>query len=160
MQAGLIIQPVAYLEKDSNGNYKVDSDTYYGQTTKYTSRAKTSAQIKDYLEGKTSINGLLRSKFDIKELDNKNRVQYFYGFDNAAPKTNDNSLADDDGIIRVGDTYRNKTIVYLAFAYIGEGTADADTLTNVTVSAQPVYFTYYADASIEPGYYIPSTPGN
>ncbi len=156
-QAGLIIQPVAYLEKDDKGNYKVDSDTYYGETTKY--NGATPAQIKSYLEGTTSINGLIKSQFGVSSLDNKNRLQYYYGFDNAVAKTK-NDDSDSKGIINVGSTYRNQRIVYKAFAYIGDGNSTGN-LTNVTVSAHPVYFTIYTAATIAPGFYMPdTTPGD
>ena len=156
-QAGLIIQPVALLESDGNGGYTVQNNSYYSSALGY--EGATPAQIKDHLEGRTQVARLQRSKFDVRNLDNKNRIQYYYGIDNAAAKAT-GATADSDGIIRVGNTYNNQKVVYKAFAYIGDGTANSNTLSNVVVSSQPIYFTIYTDATIAPGFYMPSTSGS
>ena len=147
-QAGLIIQPVALLDSDGNGGYTIKSDTEYAADSKFA--GFTPEQIKTKIEN-GDFSGVIKSQFDVKELDNKNRMQYYYGIDNAAYKAS-NATADADGIIRVGNTYNNQKGVYKAFAYIGDGDG-TDNLTNVIVSPQPVYFTIYTDATIQPGYY-------
>ena len=153
MQAGLIIQPVAYLEEDVNGGYIEQTDSYYQTADGYTGASQQ--DIEKYLTEGTPVPRIQRSKFDVRNLDNKNRIQYYYGIDNAAAKAT-SATADSDGIIRVGNTYNNQKVVYKAFAYIGYGAADADTLKDVTVSSRPVYFTIYKDATIAPGFYMPS----
>ena len=161
-QAGLIIQPVAYLEK-VNGEYVVNDDTHYSSTAGY--GGLTPDQVKArILEG--NFTGLAKSQFDVHRdpsdvntgLDNKNRIQYYYGMNNATPKKFTDP-ADEDDIIRVGDMNNNHAIVYKAFAYIGDGNGTGN-LTNVIVGSQPVYFTIYNDAMIQPGYYMPNTSGN
>lgn len=153
MQAGLIIQPVAYLEEDGNGGYIERTDSDYQSKSGY--EGASQSDIENYLTNGTPVPRILRSKFDVINLDNKNRIQYYYGIDNAVAKAT-GATADSDGIIRVGNTYNNQKVVYKAFAYIGKGTADANTLTDVTVSSRPVYFTIYKDATIAPGFYMPS----
>ena len=153
MQAGLIIQPVAYLEEDGNGGYIERTDSDYQSKSGY--EGASQSDIENYLTNGTPVPRILRSKFDVINLDNKNRIQYYYGIDNAVAKPT-GATADSDGIIRVGNTYNNQKVVYKAFAYIGKGTADANTLTDVTVSSRPVYFTIYKDATIAPGFYMPS----
>ena len=165
-KAGMVIQPVAYMEKTEDGKGRiVQSDGYYANysdSTKY--QGATAEQIKSYIETGNVPEGMLGgkklqdSRFDVSNLDNKNRIQYFYGMDNAVAKTSTDD-ADADGILRVGEDYNNKYLVYKAFAYIGDVTG-GDTLTNVVVSSRPVYFTVYKDATIQPGYYMPNTSGN
>ena len=77
---------------------------------------------------------------------------------NATPKK-DTDAAADVSILRVGDMNNNHAIVYKAFAYIGDGNGTGN-LTNVIVGSQPVYFTIYNDAMIQPGKYMPNTSGN
>ncbi len=156
-QAGLIIQPVAYLEK-VNGEYVVKDDTYYSSAAGY--GGLTPDEVKARIEA-GNFNGLAKSQFDVHQnpndlnsgLDNKNRMQYYYGLNNATPKTQ--SQADANGDINVGDLNKNHTIVYKAFAYIGNGDGTGN-LTDVIVSQQPVYFTIYNDATIAPGRYMPN----
>ena len=162
-KAGMVIQPVAYMEKTADGKGRiVQTDEYYSTTTKY--QGATAEQIKSYIQTGNLPSGMLGgqklqdSRFDVSSLDNKNRIQYFYGMDNAvAKKSTDTKDADD--ILRVGADYNNKYLVYKAFAYIGDVT-EGNTLTNVVVSSRPVYFTVYTDATIQPGYYMPKTSGN
>lgn len=165
-KAGMVIQPVAYMEKTEDGKGRiVQSDEYYANysgSTKY--QGATAEQIKSYIETGTVPSGMLGgqklqdSRFDVSSLDNKNRIQYFFGMDNAVAKDSD-AAADEDGILRVGADYNNKYLVYKAFAYIGD-VSNGNTLTNVVVSSRPVYFTVYTDATIQPGYYMPNTSGN
>lgn len=165
-KAGMVIQPVAYMEKTTDGKGRiVQSDEYYANystSTKY--QGATAEQIKSYIEtgnvpsGMLGGNKLQDSRFDVSSLDNKNRIQYFYGMDNAVAKKSTDA-ADADDILRVGADYNNKYLVYKAFAYIGDVT-NGNTLTNVVVSSRPVYFTVYSDATIQPGYYMPNTSGN
>ena len=68
---------------------------------------------------------------------------------------NDTFDVNQDGDINVGDLNKNHTIVYKAFAYIGNGDGTGN-LTDVIVSQQPVYFTIYNDATIAPGRYMPN----
>ena len=152
-QAGLVIQPVQILDTDENGKYILDESHY--------NSGATPEQIKNHLEGTTTISGLKISQFDVARtddnigLDNKNRIQYYYGIDNARSKTKD-ALADADGIIRVGDVYNNQKVLFKAFAFIGDGNGTGK-LTDVVVSSQPVYFTIYEAATIAPGCYVPSS---
>lgn len=158
-KAGMVIQPVAYMEKTADGNGRmVKSDDYYSKTTKY--QGATAEQIKSYIETGNVPSDMLGgkklqdSRFDVSSLDNKNRIQYFFGMDNAEAKKSTDTK-DADGILRVGEDNNNKYLVYKAFAYIGD--VNGDNLTNVVVSSRPVYFTVYTDATIQPGSYMPST---
>ena len=162
-KAGMVIQPVAYMEKTEDGKGRIiQSDEYYNTNTKY--QGATAEQIKSYIETGNVPSDMLGgkklqdSRFDVSSLDNKNRIQYFFGMDNAEAKKNTDTK-DADGILRVGEDYNNKYLVYKAFAYIGDVT-EGNTLTNVVVSSRPVYFTVYKDATIQPGYYMPNTSGN
>ncbi len=162
-KAGMVIQPVAYMEKTEDGKGRiVQSDEYYANySTSNKYQGATAEQIKSYIETGIVPSGMLGgqklqdSRFDVSSLDNKNRIQYFFGMDNAVAKEKTDA-ADEDGILRVGADYNNKYLVYKAFAYIGDVT-NGNTLTNVVVSSRPVYFTVYTDATIQPGYYMPNT---
>ena len=73
---------------------------------------------------------LLISEFDVTELDNKNRVQFYYSLPNKSHST-------------FNDTTR-RFKVYRAYAYI----CDANH-TNIQISQTPVYFTIYDIGSIQ-----------
>ena len=156
-QAGLIIQSVAALETDNDGNYIIESD-YSAYATKTGYEGLTPDQVKAALEDGNLPSGVVRSKFDVKSLDNKNRIQYYFGLNNAAPKSAANVTewqnAGENGLLNVGDAYTSKTKVFKAFAYIGSGSASDNILSDVKVSQIPVYFTIYDDATIQPGEWL------
>lgn len=148
MQCGLVIEGVGQLEKDGD-QYVVKTDTEYAGNSTYA--GLTVEQVKNYLTTGTSVGkNLGRSKIDVTQLDNKNRIQYYYGINAFQPKSA-SATAPEGEILNVDTVSTNKTMVYKAYAYIGNGTANADTLTDVVVSPTPVYFTIYNDANVKPG---------
>ena len=90
------------------------------------------ADLKAFIANHSSnLDGnLLISEFDVTELDNKNRVQFYYSLPNKSHST-------------FNDTTR-RFKVYRAYAYI----CDANH-TNIQISQTPVYFTIYDIGSIQ-----------
>ena len=133
-KAGLVIEAVDYMEKDSSGKYDPSFD-YLG---KYKTDRKS--EIQTWVEGGASKdnrpNGLAVSQFDVKSLDNKNRIQYYYALNNRKLDTESGQLL---------NTLQNRYKVFRAYAYIGNVKSGGG-LQDVVVS-EPVYFTIYDMAS-------------
>jgi hypothetical protein len=154
MKAGLIIEPVANLAKNQNGEYYTESEesykTQYGANiSDIASKGKSNISSDLTTAISTSKTGYLKSEFDVTELDNKNRIQWYYSIANkshvAGNASAEDKLADRD--------YLNNThYVYRAYAYIytvGEGGEKTD----IKISQTPTYFTIYDMAMIGEGYY-------
>ncbi len=155
MECGLIFEGVAKLEGSDEAGYTVHDDTYYANyaatnsgDTKYA--GMSTDHIKNVLEGKTSFTNprTIRAQLDVTALDNKNRIQYHYGIDAAKPHSTEEETANPLSALSKSG---NKTYVYKAYAYIGKTTSNDGVLSDVKVSATPVYFTIYNDANISPG---------
>ena len=83
-------------------------------------------------EDKTSQGNFLISQFSNSELDNKNRIRYFY----TLPNRRHNAELTDD--------LPRRFKVYRAYAYIKDIEKN-----NITISQSPVYFTIYDIGSIQ-----------
>ncbi len=159
MEAGLIIERVGAIGEGgvlSEEEYRA----LYGDTiTNISATGGSSGAPKDDLVkklnsviGGTTQTGYLKSAFDANEVDNKNRVDYYYGLLNRLVK---------DANHYEYDSYKsNRDNVYRAYAYIkktattpagvklkSESSDDA----SFVISQVPVYFTIYDIASIENG---------
>lgn len=88
-------------------------------------------ELKDFISsGDTAQGNFLLSEFDVRKLDNKNRIQYYYSLPNR-------SHAD------LSDTER-RIKVYRAYAYIR-----SKDNSEIQISQVPVYFTIYDIGSIQ-----------
>lgn len=126
IKAGLVIEWVGGLNTDAAGNYIVNTEAEY-ETHYNTSKPVNIDTVKNYITNGGS--GFLKAEFNVSELNDKNRINYYYGMPNKiSPELTQTTF------------YRNQ--VYRAYAYLKNG----DT---VSVSADPVYFTIYEIGSID-----------
>ena len=140
-KAGIVVEAVDYMqyEKDDNGKPTTifDNNKDYSSDVSYTASADTKKnQIETWLtNGGQRPDGIAKSQFDVKKLDNKNCIQYYYSFNNR-------SYSEENGGQLVNDL-QNRYKVFRAYAYIGDTVQnDASKLQNVQIS-DPVYFTIY-----------------
>ena len=135
-KAGLVVEAVDYMKYEENTTF-FDFDKDYSSDTDYTSNAATqAAAITSWLtNGGDKPTGVAKSEFDVRDLDNKNCIQYYYSLNNRKYSENDTA--------ELLNTLQNRYKVFRAYAYIGDVVPNDDTkLSNVTLSA-PVYFTIY-----------------
>ena len=147
-KAGLIVETVGDIDI-ADGKYTTKKEMQYKETyggtlteisTKLSGKdsqgqvitVNRDADLKAFIANHSSnLDGnLLISEFDVTELDNKNRVQFYYSLPNKSHST-------------FNDTTR-RFKVYRAYAYI----CDANH-TNIQISQTPVYFTIYDIGSIQ-----------
>ena len=157
-KAGLIIEVVGDL-KQEGGEYVTESEsaykTQYGATVtdlgnKTALEQYVISNTKNYTVNGNSKKFADKVVFDATELDNKNRIEYYYSIANRAHK----SSIDTDKTL--ADTYLNNNHkVFRAYAYIAD--YDNGTYSNVKISEEPVYFTIYDMGSIDLGYYQSKT---
>ena len=123
--------------KDSTKNYYVEND---GVDT-----------VKAYLG--TTVNGAVtkqngkvyvKQKIDNTELDNKNRIQYYYSFANIYQNSTNHPTA--------GEFTSNRNYLYRAYAYVKYN--------NQVIVSNPSYFTIYDMASIDCAYDATNTQTN
>ena len=132
-KCGVIIQAVGDLTFNGSG-YTTDLSKY----TTITSLSQESGledNLKTFItSGKTSdkLSNIttVKSEFDVSQLDNKNRIEYYYGLANKR----DNTL----------DELANSKKLYRAFAYIKDGTTH-----EIKISDKPAYFTIFDMANIK-----------
>lgn len=133
-KAGLVIEAVGYLNGSNASGF--DTTTEYRNETNIATEETKKAAIKSWVEGSsTKPNGCAKSEFDVRALDNKNRIQYYYALNNRKLDTTTGNLL---------DTMQNRYKVFRAYAYIGD--VNGSNLKDVIVS-DPVYFTIYDMAS-------------
>ena len=144
-KCGLIIETVGDLRKE-DGKYVVDNEAYYknlyGSTLSDVKSGLTRNDIEAYIKGGARPVGCDKSEFNATELDNKNRIQYYYSLTNRDHK----SGSADDKTMPEGEYNKNNHKVFRAYAYIRE----ADN-SNITISEVPVYFTINEIGSIALG---------
>ena len=147
-KAGLIVETVGDIDI-ADGKYTTKTEMQYKETyggtlneisTKLSGKdsqgqditVDRDADLKAFIANHSrNLDGnLLISEFDVTELDNKNRVQFYYSLPNKSHST-------------FNDTTR-RFKVYRAYAYI----CDANH-TNIQISQTPVYFTIYDIGSIQ-----------
>ena len=144
-KCGLIIETVGNLRQE-NGKYVVDDEAYYqdlyGNKLSNVKSGLTKAQIEAYISGGDRPSGCDKSEFAATELDNKNRIQYYYSLTNR----NHKSGSDADKTMTEGEYNKNNHKVFRAYAYITDSN-----YTNITISEVPVYFTINEIGSIALG---------
>lgn len=134
-KAGLVIEAVGYLNGSNASGF--DTTTEYRNETNIGTEGTMKTAIKSWVEGSsTKPNGCAKSEFDVRALDNKNRIQYYYALNNRKLDTTTGNLL---------DTMQNRYKVFRAYAYIGNVKSGGG-LQDVVVS-DPVYFTIYDMAS-------------
>ena len=130
-KAGLVVEAVDYMQYESGSTGVFDYDKNYSGESKYKANETTQmAAIKNWLQGDADKpTGCANAQFDVKKLDNKNCIQYYYAL---------NNRMNNDGILL--NTLQNRYKVFRAYAYIGN--VNGNKLTDVKLST-PVYFTIY-----------------
>lgn len=131
-KVGLIIERLGKLDGLNDGDVVTDYKVYqslYGETVDATTKSTLENFAKGTAKSISTTNGLaVRSAIDLTELDNKNRIEYYYTFNNKQVVYSDNN--------REFSETTDKQYVYRAFTYIvvnGE----------VKISEKPAYFTLY-----------------
>ncbi len=145
-KCGLIIETVDDLRQE-DGKYVVDDEEYYkdqygDKLSTVKSGGLTRADIEAYIKGGARPVGCDKSEFNATELDNKNRIQYYYSLTNR----NHKSGSDADKTMTEGEYNKNNHKVFRAYAYITDSI-----YTNITISEVPVYFTINEIGSIALG---------
>ena len=135
IKAGFAFERVAVLDVDSTDNTKYVTKK---QSEYHTANESTEASGKTAVEncantGTSAGNVLFIQNIDLTDLDNKNQMKYSFNITNKAYST----LAESD----------NKNYVYRAYSYLKITNGST---TKVVVS-DPVYFTIYDMATINPG---------
>ena len=129
-KCGVIIQAVQDLNPGENG-YDTNLANY-DKLASLSSNPTLKTNIENYIKGTGSLTHAAKSEFNVDQLDNKNRVEFYYSIANRK----DNTLA----------ASANSIKLYRAFSYIK--TANNS---DVYISDKPAYFTIYDIASIENG---------
>lgn len=131
--AGLVIEAVNYMDYETGSTTVFDYNKNYSDVSTFTANETTQrTAITNWLTtGTNKPSGCAMAEFDVKKLDNKNCIQYYYALNNRA---NNNGM--------LLNTMQNRYKVFRAYAYIGDGNVSGTTLTNVKLST-PVYFTIY-----------------
>ena len=139
-KAGLIIQAVDYMDKDADGKY-ITSAEHYRKDKGTNIDSDTQTKLNSLITGNAE-SGFAKSEFDVRELDNKNRIQYYYSLANKSHTTDTSKYVLDD-------TLQNKYKYFRAYAYIAD--YNSGSYSHIQISPTPVYFTIYDMATIENG---------
>ena len=132
-KCGIVVQAVQTLTENGSGGYVTNLESYstdFNLSDSGNADFKTS--LENYIKGTGTLSSVAKSEFNVSELDNKNRIEYYYPIVNRK----DNTLAES----------ANSTKLYRAFAYIMK--ADKS---EVYISNKPAYFTIYDIASVQNG---------
>ena len=128
--AGIVVEAVNYMDYEEGSSTVFDYDKNYSGVSSFTANESTQrTAIINWLQGGSQASHCAKAEFDVKKLDNKNCIQYYYALNN---RSNSNGT--------LLNTMQNRYKVFRAYAYIGDGSGSA--LTNVRLS-DPVYFTIY-----------------
>ena len=148
--------------QELNGQYKcgiiietagnVDTSKGVEEESVYVERFKDSLNednIINFIEaGPSKVNqsGMMKSEFDVSELDDKNRLKYYVGLNNRTPQSYGIGTNPE-----LPNTYTSThSRVLRAYSYIYKvGVNDA--VTDVHISANPTYFSIYDIGSIQDG---------
>ena len=132
-KCGVIIQAVGSLTFNGSG-YNTNLSDYSMLDSLDTDSALKNDLVNfiNTTAKSTTISGntTAKSEFDVSKLDNKNRIEFYYGLVNKR----DNTLDETD----------NAKKLYRAFAYIKDGTTG-----DVKISDKPAYFTIFDMANIK-----------
>ena len=122
---GLVVETAGELPKE-NGEYVTKDQEYY--KTHYDT-TKTPEALNSFIRdtSKSADGNYLKSEFTLAELDNKNRINYYYSLPNI--KHSDLTAT------------TRKNMVYRAYSYLRNGSY-------LVMVSEPVYFTIYDIASI------------
>lgn len=139
---GIVIETVGALERDENGDFFSEKDSVYqgryGATISDIESKEDRAsgtkktEIENFIKGNSSTSGsyIKSQEFDNKDLDNKNRVRFYYSL----PNRRHGTLED----------LPRRYQVYRAYSYLKDSSNNV-----VMLSEQPVYFTIFDIGSIE-----------
>lgn len=134
-KTGIILQPIANAEHKSAAQL---ADEY--TNSKGLDEATAAIKLYNTDHATSDPTDYLLSYCSVKELDNRNGIEYYYGIANVNQTVNSNS-----------DTYTEETVRrnygYRAYSFIKKGTGAS---AEVTIS-EPVYFTIYDIATIANG---------
>lgn len=122
---GLVVETAGELPKE-NGEYVTKDQEYY--KTHYVT-TKTPEALNSFIQdtSKSADGKYLKSEFKLTELDNKNRINYYYSL----PNIKHSNLT----------ATTRKNMVYRAYSYLRNGSS-------LVMVSEPVYFTIYDIASI------------
>lgn len=131
IKTGMLIERVQELDKDENGDVIADASAY---TLSDSGREKASAYVNYKLakQGTPPQGTYVMQAIAKNELDNKNRIQFYYSFANIFQYSTAHPVE--------GVPTTNKDYLYRAYAYLYDG--------DEVVVSEPVYFTIYQMASI------------
>lgn len=124
---GLIIQKAGDLQANGS-SYHYNDETYTNQINNTLKGQEKPDDVKNFIstgDQPTTSGKCVKLDIATKDLDNKNRIEYFYGLSNKS--------------ISTGDPTKIKTYIYRAYSYIKVGGS-------VTLS-DPVYFNVYETAT-------------
>lgn len=122
---GLVVETAGELPKE-NGEYVTKDQEYYKT---YYDTTKTPEALNSFIQdaSKSADGNYLKSEFTLADLDNKNRINYYYSLPNI--KHSDLTAT------------TRKNMVYRAYSYLRNGST-------LVMLSEPVYFTIYDIASI------------
>lgn len=124
---GLIVETAGVLPvNETTGLYETKSQEYY--EANYSSSIDNTA-LKNFIANTSSKSSgnYLKSEFSLSQLDNKNRINYYYSLPNISHSTLEQT--------------ERKNKVYRAYTYLRNASG-------AVIVSQPVYFTIYDIASI------------
>lgn len=130
-KCGIVVQAVQTLTANGSGGY-VTNLASYDTNFSLSNNSEFKTSLENYIKGSGTLSSVAKSEFNVSELDNKNRVEYYYPIVNRK----DNTLEESS----------NSTKLYRAFAYIKKADNSA-----VYISDSPAYFTIYDIASVANG---------
>lgn len=130
-KCGIVVQAVQTLTENGSGGY-VTSLASYDTNFSLSNNSEFKTSLENYIKGSGTLSSVAKSEFNVSELDNKNRIEYYYPIVNRK----DNTLEESS----------NSTKLYRAFAYIKKADNSA-----VYISDSPAYFTIYDIASVANG---------
>lgn len=142
VKLGVVIQQIGELSRFSDGSY-ITNPAYYQENCSDTIEASV-ASIKTLIDSDSTVskpNGqgiYVKASLTLENLDNKNRLQYYYTFNNKAVVKNQSTNHNENTAASAAKDakYQDKKYAYRAFTYIQVGEEQY-------VSLAPAYFTFY-----------------
>lgn len=142
VKLGVVIQQIGELSRFSDGSY-ITNPVYYQENCSDTIAASV-ASIKNLIDSDSTVSkpdgeGIyVKASLTLENLDNKNRLQYYYTFNNKAVVKNQSTdhNANTAASAAKDAKYQDKKYAYRAFTYIQVGAEQY-------VSLAPAYFTFY-----------------
>lgn len=141
-KCGVVVEAAGTLTEDSQheGEYIVESEATYASNF---AEGVDKTKISNYIKSGTG-SGMMKSEFDATQLDDKNRLKYYVGFNNRSPQ----AAGNDENPAELPDTYMSTTTrVLRAYSYIYKV---GDLESTIQIS-DPTYFTIYGIGSVKDG---------